>query len=76
MTYRRTRSSSKTIRASPTYTVPQLPKKVKCKAKDETSGIDKCKVKGYKTSPGKHKLKGAKDVVGLKSTAKLSCKVK
>ncbi len=43
-------------------------KKVKCKAKDKTSGIASCKVKGYSTSPGKHKLKlTATDKAGLKS---------
>ena len=67
----------KGIKKGKTYKRSQLPKKVKCKAKDKTSGIDKCKVKGYKTSFGKHKLKAvAKDEAGLKSTAKLSYKVK
>lgn len=50
---------------------PLPPKnKLKCKAKDKTSGIAKCKIKGYSASPGSHKLKlTATDKAGLKSKA-------
>lgn len=45
-------------------------KKLKCKAKDKTSGIAKCKIKGYSRRPGAHELKlTATDKAGLKKKA-------
>lgn len=45
-------------------------KKIRCKAKDKTSGIASCKVKGYSSAPGKHRFKlTATDKAGLKSKA-------
>ena len=44
--------------------------KVKCKAKDPTSGIKSCKIKGLKPTKGTHKLKAtAINGAGLKTKA-------
>ena len=44
--------------------------KVKCKAKDPTSGIKSCKIKGLKLTKGTHKLKAtAINKAGLKTKA-------
>jgi len=51
-------------------------KKIKCKSKDATSGLESCKISGYNTKPGKHKLKAtAVDEAGLKSKTTLSYRV-
>ena len=55
-----------------TYANGALPvkSKVKCKAKDPTSGIKSCKIKGFKTTKGTHKLKAtAINGAGLKTKA-------
>jgi subtilisin family serine protease len=55
-----------------TYAQGALPvkSKVKCKAKDPTSGIKSCKVKGVKTTKGTHTLKAtAINGAGLKTKA-------
>lgn len=53
-----------------TYSGGAIPvaSKIKCKAKDPTSGIASCKVKGVKTSKGTHKAKAiAVNGAGLKT---------
>jgi hypothetical protein len=60
-----------------TYKAGKVPKKVKCKSKDKTSGLRSCKVMGLKQGRGKHKIKAiATDIAGNRSKSSLKYTVK
>ncbi len=67
----------KGIEKNRTYRAGHVPKKVKCKAKDKTSGLRSCKIKGIKQGRGKHKIKAvATDFAGNKSKKSIKYRVK